>query len=244
MIGMPCRPYRVLFVKQTGCKRRRNSINWCMKEWKPVYILPVDYAFQGMHFLDMNFFDFIVETYEQHIDPMEDEQEKELDNESSKERQHGHKQNTHCDYLSSHPKYESHLRIQHTDHHKNIPNIIGLWFPKRDDVHEDNNFYYASILALLKPWRDMRTLKDVGQTWEEGFNDFLQEASQQIREVVAGMQYYYKSKKMAENRLPMSAEDEEMEINNNEDDSCKSKMDDALSTGPVVGCDDLEENVC
>jgi hypothetical protein len=43
----------------------------------------------------------------------------------------------------------------------------------------------------LKPWRDLDNLKDYDESWEEIFNLFISNTSQQDRDVVAGSQYYY-----------------------------------------------------
>jgi hypothetical protein len=84
-------------------------------------------------------------------------------------------ENVHSYYLPAHPKHNTHLCVQRSDHHNNVPNIIGPWFPKRDDIHHGNDFYYISVLALLKPWHDLKLLKSVMRTWEQEFINFFQQ---------------------------------------------------------------------
>lgn len=166
---------------------------------------------RGSEFTDLNFLDFIVETYEKRKekDHVQEINDNEIDAEYVKR---GRKPNTHSRYLPSHPKYDTHFRIQRAEHHNNIPNIVGPWFPKRDDIHHDNDFYYASVLALLKPWRDLQSLKLTTHTWEEEFLNFLHQTSQQQRDTIAGLQYYYQSKSSADNRRQISDETEEEDV--------------------------------
>ena len=106
------------------------------------------------------------------------------------------------------------------------------WFPKRDDVHLDQDLYFASVLALLKPWRDLKFLKSIEKTWEQEFNLFLHQASQQEKDIIAGLQYYYESKSLANNQ---DDDDDEirftdMHVHDNDDD------DNLNDIGPE-GCD-------
>ena len=50
------------------------------------------------------------------------------------------------------------------------------------------------MLMLLKPWRDLRDLKDKKMSWEDAFNKFRSEAPQNsnyIEKILAGIQYYH-----------------------------------------------------
>ena len=57
------------------------------------------------------------------------------------------------------------------------------------------------MLALLKPWRDLRALKEEDDEWEIAYDRFMRNAKQRDKDVVAGCQYYYESKDVAVNRL-------------------------------------------
>ena len=158
-----------------------------------------DYMFRGTAFEDMNFLDFTVDTYEiqrerqdHHI--MIDDHEEEMT-----ASPFGRKRNVRGCYLESHPRYETHERLQRSKNHNYMPNVIGRWFPRRDVV-DDEDFYFASLLSFLRPWRDLRQLCGEGRTWTEEGLIFLETATTEQRDVIAGMQYYYDSKHAAHNR--------------------------------------------
>jgi hypothetical protein len=175
-----------------------------------------DYSLRGIEFSSLNFFDFIVGTYEKYKEKRDNVDEI---HEDGNIENRGRKRNIHGCYLASHPKHNTHIRIQRSEHHNNLPNLVGPWFPKRDDIHNDNDFYYASLLALLKPWRDLKSLKSVGQTWEQEFERFLQQMSHSEKNVIAGLQYYYQSKNVAESHdKTREMEGEQLENEENEDD--------------------------
>ncbi|KAI9069329.1 hypothetical protein FKP32DRAFT_1556688, partial [Trametes sanguinea] len=66
----------------------------------------------------------------------------------------------------------------------------GPWFPRNDDP-DVRDFYCASMLMLLKPWRDLRQLKLPSQTWQEAFEDFRATLPSEMRYVLEGIQYYH-----------------------------------------------------
>ncbi|KAG1830512.1 hypothetical protein EV424DRAFT_1273811, partial [Suillus variegatus] len=80
-----------------------------------------------------------------------------------------------------------------------LPNFIGRYFPRQDDP-EIYPFYCASMLLLLKPWRNVATdLKSPEQTWQSAFEKFHLTASQSIQHIVSGIQYFYQYKTSAQN---------------------------------------------
>ncbi|KAG1758309.1 hypothetical protein EDD22DRAFT_735186, partial [Suillus occidentalis] len=102
-------------------------------------------------------------------------------------------------YLSDHPKHSTHWRVTRSAGHNTLPNIVGPWFPRSDD-EDIHDYYCASMLSLLKPWRQLAQLKTEQQTWEEAFLAFIATASVWERDIVAGAQYYYECKTAAERR--------------------------------------------
>jgi hypothetical protein len=146
-----------------------------------------DYALRGMVFSSMSFLDFTVDTYEVRKEAGNHREQRDVDGEDDRPRV-GRPRNVRGCYLSNHPKFDSHFRIQRVDNHNYLPNIVGRWFPRRDQAEEEE-FYYASILALLRPWRVLRDLKDEHRTWKEEGLFFLDMATESQRTVIAGMQY-------------------------------------------------------
>ena len=144
----------------------------------------MDYTLRGEVLSSFNVINFLVNTYEADIAKTSCQQEKDNDLATDDQtnlmqgskRRWGRPLNERIHYLKSHPKYKSKYHIMWDRKHNTLPNFIGRYFPSRDD-DDQRSFYYASMLTLLKPWRDLRTnLKYPSQTWEEAFNVFCSTA--------------------------------------------------------------------
>jgi hypothetical protein len=58
-----------------------------------------------------------------------------------------------------------------------MPHISGPWFPRANEGNADA-LYCASMLALLKPWRDLGVnLKASDESFAVAFDHFLASAS-------------------------------------------------------------------
>ena len=177
-----------------------------------------DYALRGLEFEGMGFLTFVVETYERRLG-------KETKNTEDDEDEITHTRNLSTRYLSNHPKATSHCRIARADNHNFLPNIVGSWFPRRDGDESTKTYYFAAMLALLKPWRDLRQLKEEGVSWESAFTGYMQNAPQRDKDVVAGCQYYYETKTIAVNNdLEEERDNGAIEINDDQ-----MRVDDDLS---------------
>jgi hypothetical protein len=188
-----------------------------------------DYALRGTEFEEMGFLSFTVETYERRM-TSESEEENE---DGKKEYGSGRPTNLHSQYLDDHPKKETHHRVARSDHHNSLPNIVGPWFPRRDGEESTKAYYYAAMLGLLKPWRDLRRLKFESESWEFAFTMFVKDASQQDKDVIAGSQYFYESKNVAANRI----NDEESDFNvveqHDEEDYNEEEVEDENGNGTL-----------
>ncbi|KIN95737.1 hypothetical protein M404DRAFT_49684, partial [Pisolithus tinctorius Marx 270] len=88
--------------------------------------------------------------------------------------------------------------IMRSLHHNTLPNFIGQYFPSRDD-EDQQSFYYASVLMLLKPWRNLQIdLKDPSETWEEAFNAFCSTASPRDHCIISNIQYFHRCEAAAQ----------------------------------------------
>ena len=175
----------------------------------------VDYRLRGSGLQDYSVFDFFVNTYEAEI--TKSDREKECCGEDNYHGP-GRPRNTRVRYLSDHPKAASVHRIIRSHGHRNLPNIIGHWFPRSDDP-EIFDYYAASMLLLLKPWRDLRTdLKSPDETWTLAFNTFRETAPEGVLRVLSGIQYFHECALAAQKNMAPSGvvrlveyEDEELE---------------------------------
>jgi hypothetical protein len=106
----------------------------------------------------------------------------------------------------------SDVRVSRTAFHNTLPNVIGPWFPRREDGRRQS-LYFASMLALLRPWRQLSLIKTVDNTWEAEFKAFVASTCQRNRDVIAGAQYYYDSRTLAEEKQ----EKEDAVVDNRQD---------------------------
>jgi hypothetical protein len=145
-----------------------------------------DYAYRGVEFETMGFLTFVVETYERRLknETTGSEKEQRENSGSSPMTESGR-------YMNDHSRSSTHVRVCRADNHNTLPNIVGPWLPRRDGEESTRPFYFAAMLAFLKPWRDLNRLKNDGDTWESAFDRYMQTASQRDRDVVSGCQYYY-----------------------------------------------------
>ncbi|KAF8507858.1 hypothetical protein JB92DRAFT_2610908, partial [Gautieria morchelliformis] len=77
------------------------------------------------------------------------------------------------------------------------------YFPRRDGA-EVEDFYCASTLALLKPWRSLHSLKSNLITWRQAFDTFKEAAPGRVRDIIANIQYYYDCEDAASNEQESS----------------------------------------
>jgi len=157
-----------------------------------------DYTLRGESLSMSNVMDFFVNTYKADIDKRAWQQEKAnalaMDNETDVLQcpKRGKPLHEHVRYLASHPKYNAKQCIVWSKRHNTLPNFIGQYFPCSDD-EDQQSFYHASMLTLLKPWRNLQTdLKHPSQTWEEAFSAFCAVASPRDLRIISNIQYFHK----------------------------------------------------
>jgi len=129
-----------------------------------------------------NVLDFLVETYEE-----------DMGRRASVPSRWGRHRNERFPYQEGHWKTSKKTRVKRADGHRNLPNIIGQWFPRRDDENS-YGYYCACMLLLLKPWRDVKTdLKLNNQSWDEAFHQFVANHTkrEKIEFVLSGIQFFH-----------------------------------------------------
>ncbi|GJE99317.1 hypothetical protein PsYK624_155710 [Phanerochaete sordida] len=172
-----------------------------------------DYRFRGEDLEGTSVLDFFIGTYEEDISdrarrqrrrqgPAEEGQGEDdgNGNEGSTEdaaestgRRAGRPSHMRVRYQDEHPNSTKKQRVKRGPTHRNLPNFVGMRFPNRNDVGS-YAFYCASMLTLLKPWRNLYTdLRSASETWEAAFDRFLETASDRTRilRVLGGIQYFH-----------------------------------------------------
>jgi len=148
----------------------------------------VDYCQHGEHLEQCNIIDYFVNTYEIDIDSKGDVA---LTSAAQNGKWQGRPCHLRVRYLSGHLKARTKQRIMRNPNHHTLPNFIGSRFPPHDEPDE-YPLYCASMLMLLKPWRQLqKDLKPPKQSWESAFGDFLATATVQTKKILSGIQYYH-----------------------------------------------------
>jgi len=88
-----------------------------------------------------------------------------------------------------------------------MPNFVGEWF-LRNDVPELQEYYHASMLALLTPWRHVEELKPDNGTFKGAFDDFVAKASPATIRIMENIQYQYKCLDSAKKKRDQHARDD------------------------------------
>jgi hypothetical protein len=71
-----------------------------------------------------------------------------------------------------------------------MPNFVGEWFPRKD-VPQLQDYYCASMLALLTPRTDIGQLKSDSQSFKQAYDEFMSKADEQTIHIVDNIQYHY-----------------------------------------------------
>jgi hypothetical protein len=161
-----------------------------------------DYQLRGVELENYSYLDFRIQTYEtkrtsrNHAE-RDDDDERDEEHVDLPQTHRGRPANLRSNYLEDHPKHETHCRVVRCKGHNTLPSIVGPFFPRRDNP-EQRQYYCASMLALLSPWRQLDELKAEESTWEELFKEFVAGASQETINVLEGIQYHYDCRSASE----------------------------------------------
>ncbi|EUC58245.1 ATP-dependent DNA helicase pif1, putative [Rhizoctonia solani AG-3 Rhs1AP] len=150
-----------------------------------------DYKLRGPEFENMSFVTFVVDTWE--YDFSKNGRLSPTDSQSDEKTRAGKPRHPRAQYLPDHPRAKTHERVLRAHGHNTLPNIVGPYLP-RNDVASTHDFYCASMLALLAPWRQITDLKPAGQSWSQIFDSFLRSAPTQDLDFISAAQYYYQCK--------------------------------------------------
>jgi len=153
-----------------------------------------DYRFRGEELAHMNFLGFMLDTYESSTKQNEEGEDNEpIQNDEADEapqtRGPGRPLSTRIPYQDEAGKGKR-CRIIRLQGHVTLPRFIGKWFSRSDNEYE-RDLYRASMLMLLKPWRNLHQLKSLTETFEEAYNQFISQADPKTLRVIANVQYFY-----------------------------------------------------
>ncbi|KAF8799237.1 hypothetical protein BYT27DRAFT_7264248 [Phlegmacium glaucopus] len=148
-----------------------------------------EYMFQGEEMVEMNFFTFILDTYDTKSDHSERDLEDEHGKSGIERRGFGRPQNRRVAYQEGFNR-SGQTRVFRTEGHETLPQFVGSWMP-RNDRPGDREIYCGSMLALLKPWTDLSDLKTDMETFEQSFHQFVSSTTKRNQDILENIQYYY-----------------------------------------------------
>lgn len=141
---------------------------------------------RGEAFEDMSFFDFVIGTYER----------------PARDLPARWKPDVHVHYRSGY-KPTKH-RVRRPPNHEQLPRIGGHWFPPNNEPKR-YEFYAASMLMLLKPWRTLDSLRDGDKTFASAFRTFVQHTTRQNLRILDVIQAYHDCARDAHVQDPYAA---------------------------------------
>lgn len=152
-----------------------------------------DYQYRGDALEEMNFLDYMLNTYEGKKSTYEDNNEEEANEGEPRESnaKKGRPPNARIPYQDEAKKGGS-CRIMRTQGHETLPRFVGKWFSRNDCKYQQEiDTYHASMLMLLKPWRKLYNLKEENETFKTNFDKMLQTAGKRTLTVIENIQYFH-----------------------------------------------------
>ena len=154
----------------------------------------INYTMRGDELEDSNIISFFVDSFEMRTDAQTKPKLK------GKGRPPGRPRNDRVLYQSQHPQHKTKQRVLRRSDHNALPNFIGTKFPREDDP-DSRDLYCASMLMLLKPWRQLEAdLKDPEETWEEAYSKFKSVASPKELNILSSIQYFHECERAAQDK--------------------------------------------
>nr|GAT44847.1 predicted protein [Mycena chlorophos] len=167
------------------------------------------YSDRGDELVDMNLYDYMVDTYH---DPRYDEEQVEVDSDAEEDaapsRRPGRPARPRIPY--QHDCGRKGARVLRGPKHETALHIIGRWLPSRSDPNHAN--YSAQILTLLKPWRALQDIQGSFDNFEEALADFEQDCDARTRRIIENLEYFHECSQSANRRHKDSRVESEFDV--------------------------------
>ena len=150
-----------------------------------------EYMFRGEEMGEMSLLFFVLDTYDAKAE------------QTDATRGLGRTINRRVPYREGFSK-SGRCRVYRSSGHETLPHFMGGWFPRNDRLKE-RELYCASILALLRPWKDLSDLKTDNETFEQVFVAFIDGAPKRTLDIIENIQYYYECYDGAKSRRDIEA---------------------------------------
>lgn len=180
-----------------------------------------DYIDRGDELDDLSYLDFFLNTYDMRSDR----------DPSAVHKSDGtsvlvpYKQDSH---------HAGHVRVIRTEGHETMPHFPGNWFPPASD-EEHHEFHCASMLALLKPWRDITDIKKPSDLFSSTFENFVSHAPEIVTRIITNIQYFHdcadKAKSERERDLGFACSTATLDAGEHLDDNANENDEDIVMEG-------------
>ena len=81
-------------------------------------------------------------------------------------------------------------RVVKCSGHETMPYFPGRWFPNRNNASE-LSYFEASMLTLLKPWRNLTDIKQPEQSFHDTYSSFIDTCSNEIRDTIENFSFFH-----------------------------------------------------
>ena len=153
-----------------------------------------DYQYRGDTLSTMNFYEFMLNTYEETCKDNSEAQDIHAAPLNS-----GRPRNARIPYLPQAEKANK-CRVVRKEGHEMLLRFIGRWFPQNNDPSGDNELNAACILLLFKHWRNLTELQIEHQSFAHSLADFLTTATEKQADMIENIQYYHDCWDVAQKR--------------------------------------------
>ncbi|KAJ7431847.1 hypothetical protein B0H11DRAFT_1941243 [Mycena galericulata] len=166
-----------------------------------------EYTDRGEALESMNYYDYHVDTYDGKPLKKDGAQEEEDGGQDDavlpdeEIRGAGRPASKRIPYLASSKRKG--CRVLRSKNLETLPHFIGTWFPRATA----GEYYYAHILALLRPWRDLRELVGPDGTFQSAYDEFLSTASSRLRQIIENISYFHECTDSARRKENVPLED-------------------------------------
>lgn len=186
-----------------------------------------DYKFRGDKLAHMNFLTFMLDTYEDSTKETDEDNDNEPFQKATgdalpQSRRPGRPLSTRIPYQNEAGK-KKRCRIIRLEGHETLPRFVGKWFCRSDNEYE-KDLHRASMLMLLKPWRNLHQLKTLTETFEDAYDQFISQTDRKTLRVIANIQYFYECSDGAKAEREKPTENQQF-VHSESDDINKTEFD-------------------
>ena len=137
-------------------------------------------------------------------------------------------------YQKDHPQRKTMVRVIRASNHNWLLKLMGRRIP-RNDIPQEVELYCATVLMLVKPWRQLSHLREDHATWKEAFDTFMMTAHPGIKRMLENIQDQYRSADAAEDDLAVRlAKEEGFEPEDNNDPQEEDEGEDTTTRTHVI----------